>query len=334
MHHQKYFEYIVYPSQDVEIFADFLSHFISQHSQDSSLCSIEYIQDNSVFDQKLDSTQWHTLHTTYDALSRSSQQTKLIVRLPYDLREAFARNLAEFCEILSGRIESQVGCVYAIVQKDNKDWIQAYKDSIKPIVCDRFFITPSWDFSPDSLTNLTNPPHKQDLELIPIIIDPALAFGSGHHASTAMCMEMLDTLAIEGKKVLDVGCGSGILSIAAFKLGAEVYACDTDSLSIAESKKNFSRNDAQICEIWEGSIGSIKEDLTFNVIVANILAFTLKTLYKDFVQYLAHDGVLILSGILDIHKDDVLEAFLRGFDLIESRTRDEWVALKLQKRIN
>lgn len=327
MHHQKYFEYTIYPSQEIEIFADFLSSFISRHSEDSSLCSIEYLQNNSVFDEACDHTQWHALHTTYDTLLHSSQQTKLIARLPYGMREAFVRELGEFCEILSSRIESQVGCVYAIVPKDNKDWIQAYKDSIKPVVCGRFFITPSWDFALDSVA-------KPSQGLIPIIIDPAFAFGSGHHASTAMCMEMLSTLAIEGKKVLDVGCGSGILSIAAFKLGAEVYACDTDALSIAESEKNLARNNAQVCEIWEGSIGGVREDLIFDVIVANILAFTLKALYRDFVRYLAPGGILILSGILDIYKDDVLETFLEGFTLIESSARDEWVALTLQKRID
>lgn len=330
MHHQQYFEYTIYPSQDVEIFADFLSCFISQYSQDSSLCSIEYIQNNDVFDQKLDSTQWHTLYTTYDALIHSSQQTKLIARLPYDLSSELAQNLQAFCEILSSRIQSQVGCAYAIIQKDNKDWIQAYKDSIKPVVCGRFLITPSWESLPQSHTAHISS-HTQDSQLIPIVIDPALAFGSGHHASTAMCLEMLSTLTLQGKKLLDVGCGSGILSIAACYLGAEVYACDTDPLSIAESEKNFSRNNVPICKIWEGSIGSLKGDLTFNVIVANILAYTLKALYKDFVQNLDNRGVLILSGILEIYKDDVLETFLRGFSLIESCTRDEWVALKLQK---
>lgn len=320
--HEKYFQYTIYPSQDVEIFADFLSCFIATYSQDSSLCSIEYIQNDSVFDEKLDSTQWHTLHTTYNTLLHSPQQTKLIARFPFDVREEFAKNLAEFCEILSYRVESSVGCAYAITQKDNQDWIQAYKDSIKPIVCGKFFITPSWDLSHTS---------SQDWQHIPIIIDPALAFGSGHHASTAMCIEMLSTLNLQGKKLLDVGCGSGILSIVAAKLGAEVYACDTDPLSIAESQKNFANNDVSACKIWEGSIGSLKTDLTFDVIVANILAFTLKILYKDFMHNLSSGGILILSGILETHKDDVLETFLQGFRLIESCVRDEWVALKLQK---
>ncbi|WP_394959857.1 50S ribosomal protein L11 methyltransferase [uncultured Helicobacter sp.] len=332
MHHQQYFEYIIYPSQDVEVFADFLSCFISRHSQDSSLCSIEYIQDKSVFDQELDLSRWHTLHTTYDTLSRSLQQTKLIARLPYDLGEEFGAEIADFCEILTSRTESQVGCVYAIVPRDNQDWIQAYKDSIKPVVCGRFLVTPSWESleSPSSTSDDT--PQACVSELTPIIIDPALAFGSGHHASTAMCIQMLDTLNLQDKRVLDVGCGSGILSIVACKLGAKVYACDTDLLSITESNKNFSRNNAPIHRIWEGSIGSLKEDLTFNVIVANILAFTLKVLYKDFVRHLNDDGILILSGILESHKDDVMETFLEGFSLIESCTRDEWVALKLQKR--
>ena len=213
-----------------------------------------------------------------------------------------------------------------MVKKQNKDWVQTYKDSIKPIVCGQFFIAPSWV----QIKDCNNPNQS-----IPIIIDPALAFGSGHHASTAMCLEFLSQMRLDSLKVLDVGCGSGILSIASAKMGAKVYACDVDRQSIKQTKKNLIVNDIGICQLLEGGICAFKgNNLTFNVIVANIVAHTLIALYDDFLEALECGGIIILSGILDIYENEVLAKFAPKFTLIESHKRDEWVALKMIKNDN
>ncbi len=163
------------------------------------------------------------------------------------------------------------------------------------------------------------------------MIDPALAFGSGHHESTAMCLELLSTLDLKHKNALDVGCGSGILSIALKKQGVSaLVACDTDSLAIEETLKNFSLNQIPLSvqdKIICGSTQKIQGH--FDIIVANIVADVIKSLYSEFVRLCNH--TLILSGILETHLNSVLQIYYNGFEILEQRQRNEWVALKLLK---
>ncbi|WP_158656994.1 50S ribosomal protein L11 methyltransferase [Helicobacter aurati] len=150
----------------------------------------------------------------------------------------------------------------------NKDWIEEYKKSIQPIVCGKFYISPSWhkDKKPSKhsaqVANTTqeiksNVQHTQSDELHTIILEPSLSFGSGHHASTKMCIMFLSQLDLKGKSLLDVGCGSGILSLVGAKLGAQIYACDTDYYACTQTKQNFHNNNVKYQMIWQGSLESI-----------------------------------------------------------------------------
>ena len=121
-----------------------------------------------------------------------------------------------------------------------------------------------------------------------------------------MCLDFLSQMDLRGKTLLDVGCGSGILGIAACKVGAEVYACDTDETAAHECQKNAILNNVRFKNVWQGSIAQSPSDTPkhYDVIVANIIAFVVKLLHNDFKTKCAKNGLLILSGILDEYKFD------------------------------
>ncbi|TLD96941.1 50S ribosomal protein L11 methyltransferase [Helicobacter jaachi] len=310
---QVYYEIIIHPSGFVEQFADFIL-------QETS-CAVEFIDSISAqnpFAITYDDASWQGFNFHIAQAKLSAQPTQIIARLEHINLQAFIESMQAFAATLAQNTQMQVGFCYHIAEKLNKDWIKAYEDSVQPVYCAGFYIRPSWHNLPNNIESSKD-----------IIINPALAFGSGHHASTAMCLELLQEANICGKTLLDVGCGSGILSIAAAKLGAQVYACDTDALCIKESQKNALLNHTTFASLWQGSINNApSEPKHYDVIVANIIAFVVKLLHNDFKAKLAKNGLLILSGILSEYKFDIIEAF-SDFNLLETRTQGEWIALKL-----
>lgn len=234
---------------------------------------------------------------------------KIIVRSESDLTY-----VKDALVSLAGTLGSSIKMDYTLEEKENQDWIQKYKDSIEPIEAGKFYIFPSWYAPKENLINIK--------------IDPALAFGSGHHATTFSCLTAISEYVHENDSVIDVGCGSGILGLAATKLGASVALCDTDPLSVESCKENFALNGEQYDTLWEGSID--KTDKTYDVVIANIIADVLRFIAKDLKAATKEGGYLILSGILDKKEDLVKESFT---DLaLEKRTlKDEWVTLVYKK---
>ncbi len=218
---------------------------------------------------------------------------------------------------LSGTLGDAIKMDYTLEEKENVDWIKTYQDSIQPIEAGKFYIFPSW-YEP-----------KEDF--INIKIDPALAFGSGHHATTFSCLEAISTYVDAGKSVIDVGCGSGILGLACKKLGANVELCDTDPLSVESCKENFTLNEETYDKLWEGSID--KAEGTYDIVIANIIADVLRFIAKDLKSACKEDGLLILSGILDKKEDLVVESF-KELTLVQRILKDEWVTLVYKKEIN
>ena len=186
--------------------------------------------------------------------------------------------------------------------------------------------------------------HKSELQTaestIDIILEPSLAFGTGHHSSTFMCIQAIESLGENGvlknKTLLDFGCGSGILALCANKLGAKVDLCDIDELAIDESKKNFYRNNATISHIWQGGIkreskGDIaQKSAKYDIITANIIASILIEQKENIDFVLKRGGIAILSGILDIYKDEVLARF-SDFEVLNIAQKDEWICIMLRK---
>jgi ribosomal protein L11 methyltransferase len=236
----------------------------------------------------------------------------IIVRSESDL--TFVKDaLVSLAQSLNGSIEM----TYKLEEKENVDWIKTYQDSIQPIEAGKFYIFPSW-YEP-----------KEDL--INIKIDPALAFGSGHHATTFSCLEAISTYVDADKSVIDVGCGSGILGLACKKLGASVELCDTDPLSVESCQENFRLNEEEYDKLWEGSID--KAEGTYDVVIANIIADVLRFIAKDLKAACKKDGLLILSGILDKKEELVKESF-KDLTLEKRTLKDEWVTLVYKKVIN
>lgn len=191
--------------------------------------------------------------------------------------------------------------------KDNKDWIDEYKKGVAPIVAGEFYIRPSWEQPKDGLIN--------------IIIDPALAFGSGHHESTNSCLKLISKYAKDHKKALDVGCGSGILSIAMAKLGLSVDSCDTDELAVKSTIDNAQKNSINIHKVWTGSVAN--SDQCYDLVVANIIADVILFLANDLKSKVKNGGIIILSGILTKYKSRVINTFSE-FELVENLTQNEW----------
>ncbi|EOI8708967.1 50S ribosomal protein L11 methyltransferase [Campylobacter jejuni] len=195
----------------------------------------------------------------------------------------------------------------SLVEKENKDWIQEYKNDIKPILVDNVYIHTTWQ--------------EEKKNYINIKINPALAFGSGHHESTYSCVKFLQKFSKSKLRALDLGCGSGILGIIMAKFGCNVEICDTDELAIDSSLENARLNDVDFHKTWCGSID--KANGLYNLIVANIIADVILILEKDIKNHLEDNAILILSGILDKYSTRIKEKF-QDLELIDEMQINEW----------
>jgi ribosomal protein L11 methyltransferase len=223
--------------------------------------------------------------------------------------------LEQFSEALQKALGTTIELECKQKKLKNSDWVESYKESITPLEIGKFYIHPTW-----------SEPHA---ELINIVIDPALAFGTGHHPTTASSLLAISNYVKAGDKVLDVGCGSGILGIGAMKLGAVVDACDTDPISVENAKANAALNGLEFNALWEGSCSFTKKK--YNIVVANIVADVLTFIANELKSALEDDGVLILSGILDKYEDKVLN-YYKDCQILEKIAQDEWITLVLKRK--
>lgn len=242
---------------------------------------------------------------------------------PQNLKFAFE----EFKKGLSRSLNLDADLQIEISKKQNKDWLDEYKKGVAPVAVGKFYVRPSWC------------ERSQDPALIDLLIDPALAFGSGHHESTNMCLALLSELTRAGMSALDVGCGSGILSIAMKKLGAKVSACDTDEQAVTATQQNAEKNGVQIDKIWLGSVSSLNEQGSsaaaqpqFDLIVANIIADVILILSADLKKALKPGGKLVLSGILEKYKDRIEQAF-SDLNFVQMKKQNEWLSFVYERKI-
>ena len=169
-----------------------------------------------------------------------------------------------------------------------------------------------------------------------IRLDPGSAFGTGSHPSTRLCIEALENEPPVGQKIADVGCGSGILSLVALKLGAKcTFSVDNDSLAISATKINSALNDfpEHLLNVFVGSIDELKANISeqkIDLILCNILAPVIKSLGPNFDQIIAHKGKLILSGLLVQQIQEIQEFFLSlGWQVLEIKKKNKWALMVL-----
>ena len=207
---------------------------------------------------------------------------------------------------------------------DDEDWATAWKKYYHPVkISSRFTIVPTWE---------EYEPVESD-ELI-IELDPGMAFGTGTHPTTVMCIQALEKYVKKDDIVVDVGTGSGVLAISAAMLGAQqVQALDLDYVAVVAAKENVELNKvSHIIDVTEGNLlDAIKVEP--NVIVANILAEVIMTFSQDAAGLLPEDGLFIVSGIIGDKRDAVKEDLVeKGFDIIESVLMEDWVAIIAKKK--
>ena len=216
-------------------------------------------------------------------------------------------------------------------QVKDEDWSLSWKKSWKPDPVGKLIlILPAWLDVPEKY-----------LERKIILLDPGSAFGTGSHPSTRLCIEALDNDPPVGKTIADLGCGSGILSLTALKLGAKrAFSVDTDSLAISATKINSVLNDVPE-HLLNVSLGSLKElevnipETKIDLLLCNILAPVIKSLGPDFAKIIGYKGKVILSGLLVGQIKEIQEFFLPlGWEVLDIQTKDQWALMLLTLKMS
>ena len=234
------------------------------------------------------------------------------------------KKIAEFVPVGSCEIDAS--------ETEDKDWMNNWKEFFKPFTVDDILIKPTWEEIPAE--------HKDKLL---IQIDPGTAFGTGQHETTQLCIRAIKKYLKKGDKVLDLGCGSGILSITALKLGAELaVGTDLDENAIVATAENREANDIapENLKVICGNIiddKSVKDEVgydCYDMVVSNILAEVIIPLQKEVPPHLKKGGIYIASGIINLKEADVKAALEANdaFELLEIDHQKDWVSMVCRRK--
>lgn len=220
---------------------------------------------------------------------------------------------------LTALLETESLPPWRISPLEDKDWEREWMDNFHPMrFGQRLWICPSW----------TPPP---DPEAINILLDPGLAFGTGTHSTTALCLEWLDKYGAEHDEVIDYGCGSGILAVAAAKLGAKhVWAVDNDPQALIATRDNAAKN--AVTGIIDAVTPESLPRTNTPLLIANILAQPLINLSDTITKYVIPGGHIVLSGILVQQAQQVSDCYQAWFDMEPWIVKNEWTQLVGKKR--
>ncbi|SCH37320.1 MULTISPECIES: 50S ribosomal protein L11 methyltransferase [unclassified Romboutsia] len=235
------------------------------------------------------------------------------------------RNVMELVETIKQKVSSLTGFgidigegSVSLGQVNEEDWANEWKKYYKPTkIGEKLVVKPTWENY-----------EVQEGDLV-IELDPGMAFGTGTHETTTMCMRELEKYVREDSKVFDIGCGSGILAIAAAKLGAkDVIAVDLDEVAVKVAAENVAHNNVEnSVKVLHGNLIDVVDDKA-DVVVANIIADIIKILAKDVHSCMKEDAVFISSGIIHAKVDEVKESLIEnGFEIVEVKTLGEWNAI-------
>lgn len=232
---------------------------------------------------------------------------------------ALFRNREEAKQLFAELPEGMVNLAEVeLTDVPQEDWVRLTQSQFDPIpITDKLWIVPSWH----------EPQHIDDR--INLVLDPGLAFGTGSHPTTSLCLRWLCEADLQGKQVLDYGCGSGILGIAALKLGAEsAIGVDIDPQAVTSTEYNSTRNGvAMPCGLPDFELAKGQ----FPVVVANILSNPLKLLAPSLCAHVQDGGHLVLSGVLARQADEVCQHYAQWMDIEVWAEKDGWVCLHGQK---
>ena len=270
-----------------------------------------YIEDYTALEQEVQEIA-HIDLIDEDLLKKDRNKAYVHIYLEPDV------NPAEALAFLSERYTSEN--IKHTIETDTtleEDWRNNWKKYFNPMpVGDKLLIRPSWrdDYDPNGRVVLN--------------IDPGLAFGTGNHETTRLCLEAVERYLKEGDTVLDVGCGSGILAIASLLLGAgSAVGVDIDETAVKTAKENAEINN--VADRFTAITGELTEKVTgkYNLIVANIVADAIMFLSKGVKEFMTPDTVYIMSGIIDTRADEVISAISPDFEIIEKYEDKGWVCL-------
>lgn len=234
-----------------------------------------------------------------------------------------ADNPAEVSAFLEERLRAEsVAYTISISDCAMEDWINNWKKYFKPIpVGEKLLIRPIWEdeFETDGRTVLN--------------LEPGLAFGTGTHETTRLCLELIERYLRPGDRMLDIGCGSGILAVSALLLGASsAVGVDIDPLAVKTAVENAERNDVQ--DRFTALCGSLTEQVTgtYRIVAANIVADVILTLTEDVETFMEPDAVYLMSGIIDTRAEEVLAAVKQKFQVVEYLEENGWVAIAAKRK--
>ena len=276
------------------------------------------------FQEFLDTVTPHWDYVDEELLKRQSDRT-IIKVYAADNEQGLAmfKDIEERIEALRRTPDATLYGTLEITVCDlpEEDWQSGWKQYYKPIHVERLVEVPMWeDYK------------AADGETV-MKIDPGMAFGTGAHETTRLCLKALTKLDLKGKTVLDVGCGSGILSIGGVLLGAEsAFGCDIDQLAVEVARRNAALNGLEDQTAYAaGDLLSVVEG-QYPVVVANIVADVIKMLLKDIHSVLLPGGTFIASGIIDTRKEELLEAIeAAGLTVLNVEEERGWVAITTRK---
>ena len=275
-----------------------------------------YIEDYS----NLEEEAWEIAHIDLiDEDLLQKDRSKALVHIYISPEESPAEAVAFLRErYIAEGIENEI-CLDSCVEED---WINNWKQYFKPIpVGQKLLIRPTWEEVKDSGGRTV------------LDLDPGLAFGTGTHETTRLCMELLEQYVRPGMNVLDVGCGSGILSVAALLLGADkAVGVDIYELAVKTAVENAEINHVE--NRFTGICGNLTDQVTgtYDIVVANIVADVIIMLTKDVEQFMKPDTVYLMSGIIDTREQDVLTAVEQHFTIIDRKEEKGWVALSAKRK--
>jgi len=265
---------------------------------------------------------------SFEYLIKNDNKKEVNIWLPIDVwdetsRFGFEKKISKLLNINAPKNQF---FVWSLIKEE--DWLTSWKKYWAPeLVGNHFLILPCW-------INLDE--KFKDKKIIKI--DPGAAFGTGSHPSTYLCLEKMENILFSDKKILDIGSGSGILSIAARLLGAkEVCAVDNDYLAINSTKSNFQLNFGNLNNLntYLGSFNEVilKNQLKqFDFVLCNILAEVIKGMIPNIYKCLKNNGEVIFSGILDSQKDEIIKILIQNdLKLLDVSTRKDWACISAKK---